>query len=85
MGCERDNPDLRHLIEACTHLADQQERWAEAHFYGEDAKGNKLMPDAQHLAAEGPFPWRGIMSPAVLNIIHILEEMNLYEAPELSR
>ena len=41
------------------------------------------MTDTAHLVEDAPgaSPWRGIMSPSVLHLINILEDMGHYEPP----
>ena len=62
------------LTAAATHHCWQQERWAHANFYFHMNPAER----AQH-SVDGPRPWRGSMSPSVLSMINILEEMGDYE------
>lgn len=68
-----------HLIEAVRAHCEQQERWAHADFYWHMNPGQR-----KELAKDGKQPWRGVMSPSILNVINILEEMGHYEPTGLS-
>lgn len=61
------------LIAAAVHHCWQQERWAHADFFFHMNPG-----DRAKLGVEGAYPWRGAMSPSVLAMINILEEMGAY-------
>lgn len=61
------------LIEAAIHHCAQQERWAHGDFFW-----NMTPVSRAKLGVEGTRPWRGAMSPSVLSMIHILEEMDVY-------
>jgi len=62
-----------HLIAAAKHHCEQQERWAHADFFFNMNPG-----DRAKLRIEGAHPWRGAMSPSVLVLINVLEEMGEY-------
>ncbi len=62
------------LIESAVHHCWQQERWAHADFFW-----NMNPASRAKLGAEGTRPWRGAMSPSVLSLINILEEMGVYD------
>ena len=62
-----------HLIAAAKHHCEQQERWAHADFFFSMNPGSRAK-----LAQEGTNPWRGAMSPSVLALINVLEEMGEY-------
>ena len=68
-----------HLIEAVRAHCEQQERWAHADFYWH------MNPATREVyATKGKQPWRGAMSPSILSVINILEEMGRYEPTGLS-
>ena len=69
----------RALTDATIHHCWQQERWAHADFYFHMNPAERAK-----LSADGPCPWRGSMSPSVLSMINILEEMGEYAGPNLS-
>ncbi len=62
------------LIEAARHHCAQQERLAHADFFW-----NMTPVSRAKLGVEGARPWRGVMSPSVLSMINILEEMDDYD------
>lgn len=70
-------PELtRHLVLAAEAHCAQQEAWAKADFFH-----GMSAADRGAMAVEGERPWRGVMSPTVLHLIHVLEEAGHYEAP----
>lgn len=70
--------DVGALVEAARAHCEQHERWAHAEFYYHMGAGSRATT-----AAAGPYPWRGIMSPTLLHMIHVLEENDHYVAPSL--
>ena len=68
-----------HLIEAVRFHCEQQERWAHGDFYWSMSPGQR-----KELGSDGKQPWRGAMSPSILHIINIMEEMGHYEPTGLS-
>ena len=68
-----------HLIEAVRAHCEQQEHWAHADFYWHMNPATRKV-----YAVDGQQPWRGAMSPSILHIINIMEEMGHYEPTGLS-
>jgi len=68
-----------HLLAAAKHHCEQQERWAHADFFFNMNPGSR-----KQLAQEGAHPWRGAMSPSLLALINVLEEMGEYGGTGLS-
>ncbi len=71
--------DIGHLVEAIRFHAEQQERWAHGDYYWHMNRGQR-----KELAAEGTQPWRGAMSPSILHVINILEDLGHYEPTGLT-
>lgn len=65
-----------HLIEAAIHHCWKQEKHAHAEFYWH-MRASQRAEFGTHTTR----PWRGIMAPDILAIIHILEEMGVYDSP----
>lgn len=70
---------LQALIPAAVALCDQEERRAHAEFFFDTGAENR-----RFLAKEGSRPWRGLMNPRILDVIHVLEESGAYEGPGLA-